>query len=99
MIGHTPDVVVIGRICIDIYPEQIGVGLAEVRTFSKSIGGSATNVAVAVAQLGNSVRLISRTGDDPFGEFARDELSRLGVGIEGISPVPGMQSVLTFCEI
>ncbi|MEH3143170.1 MAG: 5-dehydro-2-deoxygluconokinase [Mycobacterium kyogaense] len=99
MIRHIPDVVVIGRICIDIYPEQIGVGLAEVRTFSKSIGGSATNVAVAVAQLGNSVRLISRTGDDPFGAFARDELSRLGVGVEGISPVPGMQSVLTFCEI
>lgn len=89
MIGHTPDVVVIGRICIDIYPEQIGVGLAEVRTFSKSIGGSATNVAVAVAQLGNSARLITRTGDDPFGEFARDELSRLGVGTGESARCPG----------
>jgi 5-dehydro-2-deoxygluconokinase len=94
-----PDVLVIGRICVDIYPEQIGVGLQEVRTFSKSIGGSATNVAVAIAQLGNSARLITRTGDDPFGEFARAELARLGVSTEGITPVPGMQSVLTFCEI
>src|SRR6478752_5457210 len=94
-----PDVVVIGRICIDIYPEQIGVVLPEVRTFSKSIGGSATNVAVAIAQLGNSARLITRTGDDPFGEFARAELGRLGVATEGITPAPGMQSVLTFCEI
>ncbi|MET0317427.1 MAG: 5-dehydro-2-deoxygluconokinase [Rhodococcus fascians] len=94
-----PDVVVIGRICIDIYPEQIGVGLPDVRTFSKSIGGSATNVAVAIAQLGNSTRLSTRTGDDPFGEFARTELRRLGVATEGITSVPGMQSVLTFCEI
>ncbi|KAA0109047.1 5-dehydro-2-deoxygluconokinase [Mycolicibacterium sp. P9-22] len=95
----TLDVLVVGRICIDIYPEQIGVGLPEVRTFSKSIGGSATNVAVAVAQLGNSARLVTRTGDDPFGEFARAELARLGVDTEGITAVPGMQSVLTFCEI
>lgn len=94
-----PDVLVIGRICIDIYPEQIGVGLAEVRTFSKSIGGSATNVAVAIAQLGDSVRLVTRTGDDPFGEFARAELARLGVVTNGNTAVPGMQSVLTFCEI
>ncbi|TQR82405.1 5-dehydro-2-deoxygluconokinase [Mycobacterium hodleri] len=98
-IGDVPDVVVIGRICIDIYPEQIGVGLAEVRTFSKSIGGSATNVAVAIAQLGNTARLITRTGDDPFGDFARTELARLGVVTEAITSVPGMQSVLTFCEI
>lgn len=94
-----PDVVLIGRICIDLYPEQIGVGLPDVRTFSKSIGGSATNVAVAIAQLGNSARLITRTGDDPFGEYARAELARLGVSTEGITPVPGIQSVLTFCEI
>ncbi|OPX05484.1 5-dehydro-2-deoxygluconokinase [Mycobacterium sp. AT1] len=98
-IGDVPDVVVIGRICIDIYPEQIGVGLADVRTFSKSIGGSATNVAVAIAQLGNTARLITRTGDDPFGDFARTELARLGVVTEAITSVPGMQSVLTFCEI
>jgi 5-dehydro-2-deoxygluconokinase len=94
-----PDVLVIGRICIDIYPEQIGIGLPDVRTFSKSIGGSATNVAVAVAQLGNSARLITRTGDDPFGDYARAELARLGVATEGITAVAGMQSVLTFCEI
>jgi 5-dehydro-2-deoxygluconokinase len=97
--SEVADVLVIGRICIDIYPEQLGVGLQEVRTFSKSIGGSATNVAVAVAQLGNSARLVTRTGDDPFGDFARTELARLGVITDGIRAVPGLQSVLTFCEI
>ncbi|WP_301122219.1 5-dehydro-2-deoxygluconokinase [Mycolicibacterium fortuitum] len=99
MTTDTPDVVLLGRICIDLYPEQIGVGLPQVRTFTKSIGGSAANVAVAVAQLGHAARLITRTGDDPFGDFARAELNRLGVGTAGIRPVPGMQSVLTFCEM
>ncbi|MFC8178819.1 5-dehydro-2-deoxygluconokinase [Rhodococcus sp. NPDC057297] len=94
-----PDVVAVGRVCIDIYPEQFGVGLADIESFSKSIGGSATNVAVAVAQLGNSVRLVTRTGDDPFGEYARAEIGRLGVDNTGIKPVPGLQSVITFCEV
>lgn len=94
-----PDVVAVGRVCIDIYPEQFGVGLADIESFSKSIGGSATNVAVAVAQLGNSVRLVTRTGDDPFGEYARTEIGRLGVDNTGITPVQGLQSVITFCEV
>ncbi len=93
------DVVVIGRVCIDLYPEQFGVGLEEITSFSKSIGGSATNVAVAAAQLGNSVRLISRVGDDPFGEYAKNEIARLGVDNTGITAVAGMKSVLTFCEV
>lgn len=93
------DVVIAGRVCIDLYPEQTGVGLQEVRTFSKSIGGSATNVAVAVAQLGYDVEFATRTGDDPFGDYAKTELGRLGVRTDHVTPVAGMQSVLTFCEI
>jgi 5-dehydro-2-deoxygluconokinase len=92
------DVIVMGRVCIDIYPEQIGVGLADIRTFSKSIGGSATNVAVANARLGHPTALLTRTGDDPFGGYAKKELARLGVDTTWVSPVEGMQSVLTFCE-
>lgn len=94
-----PDVVVAGRICIDLYPEQIATPLEDVRTFSKSIGGSATNVAVAAARLGRSVALVSRTGDDPFGVYAERELRRFGIDTAWISPVAGMASVLTFCEI
>src|SRR3954451_10927892 len=41
------DLITMGRVSVDLYPEQIGVGLADVRTFAKFLGGSATNVAVA----------------------------------------------------
>lgn len=93
------EVVIAGRVCIDLYPQQSGLSLREVTSFGKSIGGSATNVAVAAARHGRRVTLLSRTGDDPFGQYAVEELRRFGVDASSITPVPGMQSVLTFCEM
>lgn len=29
----------VGRICVDVYPQQTGVGLADVDTFGKYLGG------------------------------------------------------------
>src|SRR6478735_1335119 len=73
------DVLAIGRSGVDIYPLQTGLGLEDVETFGKFLGGSAANVAVAAARLGNAAALISGVGDDPFGRFVRAELNRLGV--------------------
>jgi 5-dehydro-2-deoxygluconokinase len=83
------DVIAIGRSGVDIYPLQIGVGLEQVESFGKFLGGSAANVAVAAARLGNRTALISGVGDDPFGKFVRAQLADLG---EYPTPV-------TFCEI
>src|SRR5438876_950750 len=52
----SPEVITMGRVGVDLYPEQIGVTLAEVRTFAKSLGGSPTNVAVAAARLARKRR-------------------------------------------
>ena len=46
------DVITMGRISVDIYPQQIGVSLREVESFGKFLGGSSTNVAVAAARYG-----------------------------------------------
>ena len=43
------DVLTMGRVSVDLYPEQSGVPLAGVKSFAKSLGGSPTNVAVAAA--------------------------------------------------
>ncbi len=56
-------------------PLQIGVGLEHVESFGKFLGGSAANVAVAAARLGNRSALISGVGADPFGRFVRAELA------------------------
>ncbi len=93
------DVLTMGRIGVDVYPLQIGVSLREVQTFGKYLGGSATNVAVAAARHGRQSAVISRTGQDPFGEFIHDALHGFGVDDRYVTPVPHLPTPVTFCEI
>ena len=93
------DVITIGRVGIDIYPLQTGVGLEDVTSFGKFLGGSATNVAVAAAKHGLTSAVITRTGNDPFGTFVHKELVRLGVSDEFVSGVAGLNTPVVFCEI
>ena len=93
------EVLTMGRIGVDLYPEQIGVSLREVTTFAKSLGGSPTNVAVAAARYGRRSAVISRTGDDPFGAYIHDALRRFGVDDRYVTPVPEIPTPVTFCEI
>ncbi len=93
------DVVTIGRIGIDVYPLQDGVGLEDVETFGKYLGGSATNVAIAAARHGLRTAVITANGDDPFGRFAHRELTRLGVDDRFVATVPDLNTPVTFCEI
>ena len=100
MTGRKPyDVITIGRVSVDVYPHQVGVGLEDVTSFGKFLGGSATNVAVAAAKYGNRSAVITRTGADPFGVFIKRELERLGVSNEFVSDVPGLPTPVVFCEI
>lgn len=93
------DVIAIGRLGVDLYPRQAGVGLADVETFEKYLGGSAANVAVAAARLGRSVALISGVGADPFGGYLRRELAGFGVDDRWVTEVDGQPTPITFCEI
>ncbi|MGW4948110.1 5-dehydro-2-deoxygluconokinase [Actinoplanes sp. NPDC004185] len=93
------EVLTMGRIGVDLYPQQIGVSLREVRTFAKFLGGSPTNVAVAAARYGRRSAVISRTGADPFGEFIHDALRGFGVDDRFVAPVAALPTPVTFCEI
>lgn len=93
------DVLAIGRVGVDLYPEQSGVGLEDVASFAKFLGGSAANVAVAAARFGHSAALISRTGDDPFGRFVRASLQTYGVDTTYLATDPTLPTPVTFCEI
>jgi 5-dehydro-2-deoxygluconokinase len=93
------DVITVGRVSVDLYPEQIDVPLPEVTSFTKSLGGSPTNVAVACARLGTRATVITKVGDDPFGEFVRRALERFGVDPRFVSTDPRLRTPLAFCEI
>ncbi len=93
------DVITMGRISVDVYPQQVGVSLREVTSFGKYMGGSSTNVAVAAARYGHQVATITRTGADPFGEYLHDALKGFGVDDRYVTAVPGLPTPVTFCEI
>jgi 5-dehydro-2-deoxygluconokinase len=93
------EVLTMGRIGVDLYPQQVGVGLAEVDSFGKYLGGSASNVAVAAARYGRRTAVITRTGEDPFGTFLHQALRGYGVDDRYVTGVKGLPTPVTFCEI
>lgn len=93
------EVITVGRVGVDLYPEQVGVPLPEVTTFARFLGGSATNVAVGAARLGRRTAVVTRTGADPFGEYVHRALAQFGVCDRWVRPVPGLPTPVTFCEI
>jgi 5-dehydro-2-deoxygluconokinase len=93
------DLITMGRVGVDLYPEQVRVPLAEVRTFAKSLGGSPTNVAVAAARLGARAAVITKVGDDPFGPYIRSALREFGVDDAFVGTHPTLRTPVVFCEI
>ncbi|HEX3790543.1 MAG TPA: 5-dehydro-2-deoxygluconokinase [Pseudonocardiaceae bacterium] len=93
------EVLTMGRIGVDLYPQQIGVGLEDVTSFGKYLGGTATNVAVAAARYGRRSAVISKTGDDPFGRFIHRALLGYGVDDRFVGTTAELPTPVTFCEI
>lgn len=78
------DVITMGRSCVDLYGAQIGGELEEMRSFTKYIGGSPTNIACGTARLGLRTGLITGVGDEYMGRFILRELARQGVDTTGV---------------
>jgi 5-dehydro-2-deoxygluconokinase len=93
------ELITMGRIGVDLYPEQTGVPLEQVRTFRKMLGGTATNVAVAAARLGRRTGVITKVGDDPFGRYVRGALADFGVDARFVGTDEELRTPLAFCEI
>jgi 5-dehydro-2-deoxygluconokinase len=93
------EVLTMGRIGVDLYPQQVGVGLDKVESFGKYLGGSASNVAVAAARYGRRTAVITRTGEDPFGTFLHTALRGYGVDDRYVTSVKNLPTPVTFCEI
>lgn len=93
------DLLTIGRISVDIYPNDIGVDLEDVSSFGKYLGGSPANVAVAAARHGRRTAVITRTGEDPFGNYLHRELRKFNVDDSFVTAVQEWPTPVTFCAI
>jgi 5-dehydro-2-deoxygluconokinase len=93
------DVAVLGRVGIDLYPNQLRTPLREVRTYTRYVGGFAGNVATGLARLGLRAAIVSRVGPDPHGEFVRGFLSAEGVDVRFLAVDDRLMTPPTFCEV
>jgi 5-dehydro-2-deoxygluconokinase len=94
------ELLTVGRISVDLYAEQLRVPLRDVRTFRKSIGGTATNVAVSAARLGHRSAVFTKVGADPFGDYVRWALSTtFGVDTRFVGTDPALPTPLAFAEL
>ncbi|WP_439662140.1 5-dehydro-2-deoxygluconokinase [Lentzea sp. HUAS TT2] len=93
------EVLTVGRVGVDLYPEQSGVPLAQVSTFAKSLGGTATNVAVAAARLGRRAGVLTKVGPDGFGTYVREALEGFGVSSKYVGTSPDLLTPVVFCEL
>jgi 5-dehydro-2-deoxygluconokinase len=93
------ELLTIGRVSVDLYAEQLGVPLAAVQTFAKSVGGSPTNVAVAAARLGRMSAVVTAVGDDAFGRYVRDALDGFGVDTRFVGSHPTLRTPLAFAAM
>src|SRR5690625_1432748 len=92
------NVLTIGDALITMNPVSKGP-LRYVTHFERKVGGAELNFAVGIARLGQSVKWISRLGNDEFGRviynFARGE----GIDVSNVKLVDGYSTSLNFKEI
>lgn len=75
-----PDLVTFGETMIILNPGRTGP-LRYVESFSRSMGGAESNVAIGVIRQGHSAGWISRVGDDEWGRYVLATLQGEGVQV------------------
>lgn len=89
----------VGRVSVDLYATEQGVGFDGQQSFTKSVGGSPTNVAVAAARLGRRAAIVTKVGDDDFGTYVRSRLAGWGVVTDYVATQPGGQTPLALAAL
>jgi 5-dehydro-2-deoxygluconokinase len=97
--SRTTQVLTVGRVGVDLYPQQSGVPLAAVTTFARSLGGTATNVAVAAVRLGHRSAILTKVGTDGFGTFVREALAGFGVDTRYVGTAQDLLTPVVFCSL
>jgi len=94
------DLIGVGRLCIDLNANEINRPMEQTRTFTKYVGGSPANIAVALAKLGKKAGFIGKIADDQHGRFIMDYLQERGIDTSNVvKDTTGSVTGLVFTEI
>jgi len=91
--------IVVGRAGMDLYPVPDGLDTESTESFAAEIGGSAANIAVAIARHDHLAAVLGVLSDDAVGRFVRRHLDRYGVDTSFCRAVSGAyRTSLAICE-
>ena len=90
--------IAIGELLIDFVSEQNG-SIETVSQFKKLPGGAPANVACCVSKLGGRSAMITKLGEDPFGNFLEDVLKNEGVDTTHIYRTKQANTGLAFVSL
>ena len=77
----TYDTFHMGRSCMDLYSNDVGIDFIHIKSFAAYVGGSPTNMSVGCRRLGLKSGLLTAFGEDPVGDFVVHFLDEEGVDI------------------
>jgi 5-dehydro-2-deoxygluconokinase len=84
------DFVVVGRVGMDLFPTQAGIGIEDTDTFVKDMGGSSANIAAGIVKLGGKAALVTSVSDDAVGRSCQNMLrDKYGVDDTYVKTVGG----------
>ena len=92
-------VIAIGEALIDFIPHEKGRALNDVENFLRVPGGAPLNVAAAVAKLGGKSQMVTKLGQDGFGDAILNEVKPLGVDVSRISRTNEANTALAFVSL
>ena len=94
------DLILLGRVAVDLNPVDYYCPLNESTTFKRYLGGSPANIAVGLARLGKKCGFFARVSDDQLGTFVTDYFANEGIDVSHIKRCENGEKIgLTFTEI
>ena len=87
--------ITIGEALIDFMPEGKGK-LTEIELFRRCAGGAPANVAASAVKLGVDSMIITKLGQDAFGDYLIAEMARAGISTEAVMRTNEANTALAF---
>ena len=80
---------VVGRAGLDLYADPPGTEIENAKGFQAALGGSAANIAVAIARQGGTCALLTAVSADAVGRYTAKALAGYGVSTAHVKTVGG----------
>lgn len=90
---------VIGEALIDFIPQEKNCKLKDEMTFKKAAGGAPANVAGVVAKLDGKAKLLTKLGNDPFGDYLIECMKQQKIDVSYIKQTNEKDTSLAFVSL